>query len=133
MRQVNARATGTSLRSIVRILTPAVLDGYSRKKDKTVSVRFITQEMTSVEIQLIDSLLEEYGYLYFQPGQTINEQLVAEMEQLPEEQVVRKTPSQRLRNVLYVYHKEMGIKQPFDAFYAQEMENYIAQIKRRLP
>ncbi len=115
-----------------KILTAAILDGYSRRKDKSVSVRFITQEMTSSEIQNIDILLDQYGFLYFQPGDAPNQEMIGQLESIPSENSIRKTPSQRLRNTLYVYWKDKGLNQSFETFYAQEMENYINQIKRRL-
>ena len=44
-----------------------------------------------------------------------------------------KTPSQRLRNVLYVYWEQStGKKTDFDTFYRQQMEKIIAWIKEKL-
>ena len=46
-----------------------------------------------------------------------------------------KTPSQRLRGVLFIYFKEQqkkGLKETFDTFYARHIEKLIEYVKAKI-
>lgn len=43
-----------------------------------------------------------------------------------------KSPSQRLRSVLYVYWKQNGLKKDFATFYKEKMEGIIEMVKSKL-
>ena len=66
----------------MRILTAGQLDGYQRRKDRTVSLRFITQEKTSGEVMEIDQLLDTYGILYFRGEEQLNQGEIEELDQV---------------------------------------------------
>ena len=119
-------------REEVKILTAAQLDGYQRRKDKTVSVRFIPQEKTSGEIADIDRLVDTFGVLYFRGEEKMNRDEVDELDAIELDLYDEpKSQSQRLRNVLYkiwVQDKEGSFKE----FYRHETERIITHYKKKL-
>ena len=48
-------------KSVNKILCAAQFGGYSPRKDRTIGLRFITQEMNPLEIANIHQLLDGYG------------------------------------------------------------------------
>ena len=118
----------------MRIIKSAILDGYRRLKDKSVSLRFITGEIASSEILEIDSLLDSFGYLYFKPESTLTKEEIKELDELDTDLFDNpKTQSQRLRNVLYKVWdtRDTGYKD-FKDFYKYETERIISHYKDKL-
>jgi len=114
-----------------RILTAAQLDGYSRRKDRTITLRFITQEQDSNAIALIDSYVDQYGYLLFQ-FEGISEGDAEQLASAKTEFAGAKTKSQRLRSVLYkVWEKDSIVD--FETFYNLKMEAIIQHFKSQIP
>ncbi len=116
----------------MKILTAAILDGYQRRKDKTVSLRFITQEKTSGEIADIDRLVDTFGIVYFRGQEKINQDEVDELDAVELDLYDEpKSQSQRLRNVLYKVwaQEERG---EFKEFYKHETERIIQHYKNKL-
>ena len=110
---------------VLKILTAAQLDGYQRRKDRTVSVRFITQEKTSTEVAEIDQMVDTFGVLYFRGEDTFNRDEVEELDAIELDLYDEpKSQSQRLRNVLYKVwqQEEQG---EFKEFYRHETERII--------
>lgn len=117
----------------MRILTAGQLDGYQRRKDRTVSLRFITQEKTSAEVMEIDQLLDTFGILYFRGEEKLNQEEIEELDQVELDLYDQpKSQSQRLRNVLY---KVWQLNQvgTFKDFYKTETEKIINHYKSKLP
>lgn len=117
-----------------KLLTQVTLDRSNRKKDKSVSITFITQlEQSSEEFMNIDKLTNSSGVLYFKSdGDLTDEELKAiDVVKIESE---GKSKSQRLRNVLYRFY-EQKIKphnKGFIIFYANEMERIIEHYKSKL-
>ena len=117
----------------MRILMPAVLDGYQRRKDRTVSLRFITQEKTSSEVMEIDEALQQYGVLYFRGEENMNSDEVEELDKIELDLYDEpKTQSQRLRNVLFILWKQKESKGEFKKFYKQKTEEIIQHFKNKI-
>ena len=113
------------------LLTQVTLDRANRKKDKSVSLTFITQlEQSSEEFMKIDSLLNDSGVLYFKSNGNLTKEEINALDDV-EIEVEGKTKSQRLRNVLYVYNKQND-NIDFHEFYSQEMERIIEHFKGKL-
>jgi len=109
---------------------PAYLTGFSSKSDGSASIRFSTQEISSEEFGLLKKYLNEFGYLLFKESYIKD-------EEIPEENPLEddeKSPSRRLKAVLYVYFMEVkkGEKTEFNSFYKKEMEKIIDHIKTKL-
>ena len=117
----------------MKFLGPAVLDGYSRRKDRTVSLRFITQEKSSSEIMQIDSMTDQYGILYFRGQEDMNHEEIEELDNIDLDLYDEpKSQSQRLRNVLYIIWKQEGEIGDFKKYYKQKTEQLIQHFKDKI-
>lgn len=115
----------------MNLLRQVTLDRATRKKDKSVSLTFITSlEQSSDEFKAIDEMLDNTGLLYFKPQGNLTNVEIKELDNVDLE-IEGKSKSQRLRNVLYVYNQQKGNKD-FKEFYANEMERIIEHYKSKL-
>lgn len=110
------------------------LVGFSSKVDGSLSLRVNTQEVDEGEIADIASCRNAFGWWHFFPNQ---EQDVEDAP--PETDAHRddgKSPSQRLRDIMYVLHKEMqkqGLTNvPFQTFYLQSFEKICEHYKAKI-
>lgn len=109
----------------------SVVDGISPLKDKGMSIRFHTKELSEDEKVLLISFYQKYGWLVFSED-SVQEELLPEQDTDVEGRRV-KTPSQRLRSTIYVYGKQLGKPgEEFDTFYRHEMEKLINYYKNKL-
>lgn len=116
-----------------KLIHAAVLDGYSRRKDRSVSLRFHTQELTSRDIMDIDSMCDSFGILYFRPGEKLNADDLAELDKVDLSDMDNpKTQSQRLRAVLYLLHQREAPEMEFRDYYYQQTEKIINHYKTKL-
>jgi hypothetical protein len=116
-----------------KLLCPAILDGYTRRKDRTVSLRFITQEKSSIEVMNIDAMLDQFGILYFRGEENMNTDEVEELDNIDLDLYDEpKSQSQRLRNILFVLWKQDGEIGEFKKFYKQKTEEIIQHFKNKL-
>jgi hypothetical protein len=117
----------------MRFVMPAILDGYQRRKDRTVSLRFLTQEKTSSEVMQIDETLQQFGILYFRGEELMNSDEIEELDKIELDIYDEpKTQSQRMRNVLFILWKQEGEKGEFKKFYKQKTEEIIQHFKNKL-
>ena len=116
----------------MNLLRTVTLDRASRRKDKSVSLTFITSlEQSPSEYMEIDTLLSDSGVLYFKSSGNLTKEEVSALESVKIE-VEGKTKSERLRNVLFIYHKQNFSEDRFDDFYSNEMEKIIQHYKDKL-
>lgn len=117
----------------MKVLTSAQLDGYARRKDRSVSLRFVTGEKSSHEIANIDQMCDMFGYLYFKAEQPLTPDEVKELDELNTDLFDNpKTQSQRLRNVLYKTWESSGKIGEFKDYYRYETERIINHYKSKL-
>lgn len=115
------------------IILPALLESYRSLKDKTLKVTFETNEPTPEQLTGIALNIQKFGYLAFkeepfkQNEKEVLESLKAEYED------TGKTPSQRLRAVLYLMWQQNneGFKNSVD-HYNSKMETLIEHFKQKL-
>lgn len=113
------------------IIRSVILEGATRKKDKSVSLRFTTSlEQSSEEFMEFDKVLDTYGIIYFSDRDTLTQREIDGIENVNIE-IEGKTKSQRLRNVLHVYNSQND-NIDFKEFYAKEMERIIEHYKSKL-
>jgi len=95
--------------------------------DGGLSIGFHTNELDSEEKVAVMDMHNEAGWLLFQPNE------IAEAD-VPDKQaeLETKTPSQRLRAVLFVYWKQTTPEETFEVFYCRKMEAIIDSVKGRL-
>lgn len=117
----------------MKINFAAMLDGYQRRKDKSVSVRFVTQELTTNEVAMIDQLLDTYGIMYFRGEETMNKDEIEELDAITLDLYDQpKKQSQRLRNVLYKVWQQEELGGDFKEYYKTETERIIQHYKNKL-
>ena len=116
-----------------KVVFSAYLDGMSRRKDRSVSLRFITQEKTSLEVMKIDEMLQQFGILYFRGEEKMNPDEIEELDNIDLDLYDEpKSQSQRLRSVLFVLWKQEGEEGDFKKFYKQKTEEIIQHFKNKL-
>ncbi len=98
-------------------LTNCEIGTITTTKDKGMKVIIYTPEMSAVDMALIfeaqkKGIADEIDVDYTQEG---------------------KTPSERLRNVLYCLFMEKKTAEIFDDFYRREVEKMIDSVKAQLP
>lgn len=121
------------------ILSKVTLDAVTRKKDKSITLRFVTQlEQSSEQLMEMDKELNNSGVIYFKPNGNLTEEEVQEISNIDIE-VEGKSKSQRLRNTLYVLYtqrpcsdKNRSVYLDFKEFYSNEMERIIEHYKQKL-
>lgn len=90
-----------------------------------------TQELMPEDKAKVMELHRKIGWFIF-ADQPIEE---ADIKDLPKIQLEEgeKSPSARLRAVLFVYWETNKIAEPFDIFYRRKIEDFISVIKDKLP
>ncbi len=115
------------------IIISAILETYRSLKDKTFKVTFETNELNPQEILGLAEMTGSYGYLAFkkEPFNEKERQQIESLETNLEDNM--KTPSQRLRGVLYrVYERDQQGFKSFATFYEHSMEKLIDHYKAKL-
>lgn len=106
---------------------PAILTGFATKVDGGASVRFATNELTDTDILQLKRQQGQFGFLLFREN-------AYTPKDIPTEQAEdgSKSPSKRLRAVLFVQWKQEGEKGDFEAFYVKSMNAIIEKCKGQL-
>jgi hypothetical protein len=117
----------------MKLVIPAILESFRSLKDKSISLNFSTQEPTAEQIQAIGLNSQKYGYLVFSGTKLTDEQLNEIDKAKNDLYDSSKTPSKRLRSVLYVWFEKdnKGFK-TFEDFYLHQMERVINNVKEKL-
>jgi len=114
----------------MKVILPTVLNPISRRKDKSVKLSLETRELSPQETLTLMSMEGLEMWLCLAPNEN-------ELE-VPEEnaEVDEKSPSDRLRAVLYVWYTQeikngtfVGL---FDTFRKEKMEKIIWGVKSKL-
>ena len=115
----------------MKLSIPATIDKIATRVDNTISIGVSTQELEPEGATALFSLKGKLGWLLF--SENPPEEGDIPKEPAPEFKT-DKTPSQRLRAVLYVYWAEnTNKKKTFELFYKEWMELKISEIKETLP
>lgn len=112
---------------------PAVLDSYRSMKDRTLKLTFETNEPSPEQMAMIQKVAHNAGYLAFNEDMFTSDQI----KQLGDIKVdyddTSKTPSKRLRAVLYLLWQKNS--QDFDTaqrYYDHYMEKIILHYKKQI-
>lgn len=106
----------------------ATLEGVRALKEGGLSLSFHSQELSKEEMVSVMQFYQSFGYLLFSPEQLGEEDIPKEKLSTDEE----KSPSKRLRSILFIIWKQQGGEGDFEAFYRKKMEAIIEQLKSRL-
>lgn len=113
------------------IQLPAILGSVSTLKDGGVAIRFQTQELTADEKSLVFNYQNQFGWLLFKETEH-KEDDIKNLE-LIRRDTRGKSPSQRLRAVLFVLYQQRGDTSiSFEIWYEQQLEKFINRIKSEL-
>jgi hypothetical protein len=106
---------------------PAQLVGVNPKVDRTLSLRFNTDEITPEHLGIWYSFLNTTGFVAFSPDN------IQEID-MPkaDTEFNTKTPSQRLYNVIFRYWEQTDQTDKHRDFYNTEMEKVINHYKNKL-
>lgn len=112
------------------VILPAILSSVKSRADRSWSLGFSTRELAGEEASELMSMLQTEGHLLFSNTSGVEEKDVPGAK--ADAGLGKKTPSQRLHNVLYVLWEQNGSKGTFDTFYSNSMERLIDTIKEQL-
>lgn len=115
------------------IIIPAQLDGYRSLKDRTLKITFETQELNPQDLLGVAENINAFGYLAFkkEPFSEKERNEIESLETNLEDNM--KTPSQRLRAVLYRnYERDAQGFKSFATYYEHQMEILLNHFKAKL-
>lgn len=115
----------------MKFVLPAIIHPPTIRKDGSISLKFDSRELSAEEYMTIMGFRNTEGWVAFSPNDD-------GIPDLPEEraEVDTKTPSERLRAVMYVWYKQEteanSFLGTFDAFRNEKMEKIIETVKTKL-
>lgn len=115
------------------IIIPAILESYRSLKDRTLKVSFDCNELTPEQTIGVVQSHQQFGYLAFKPEpfKEREKEAIEKLESSYEEK--GKTPSQRLRAVLFrSWEQDNECFNDFDGYYKYHMEQLITHFKEKL-
>lgn len=115
------------------IILPAILESFRSLKDKSFKVTFDTQELTPEQLAGIAVNIDKFGYLAFKetPFKDKEREIIEQLE--PDYNDTGKTPSQRLRAVLYrCWEQNSESYADFNLYYQFHLEKIITHYKNKL-
>jgi len=110
-----------------KLQVAATLQGVSTLSDGGMSVRFHTQELPQEDALILMGFRNAFGWLLFRENEFSDKDLPKESAEYE-----GKTPSQRLRSVLYVLWQQTGSEGDFEVFYRDRVNKIVEQIKQKL-
>ena len=115
------------------IIIPAILTSYKCLKDRSLVLTFETNEPSPEQIVNVAMSVQYAGFLAFNKDAFKTEQLNIINETKAEYDDPTKTPSKRLRGVLFVNFKNnnLGFTR-FEDYYIHQMEKIIDYFKSKL-
>lgn len=109
------------------------MESYRSLKDKTLKVTFETNELNPQDMLNIIENTGEFGYLAFkrEPFKREEKEMIEGLETGYEDK--GKTPSQRLRGILFVlYQKNNDGFDTFTRYYEHQMEKLCSHFKNKI-
>ena len=109
---------------------PCQLTKIETRVDGSIKVSLETQELTGEDMAALFAYRQLVGYVTFTPNPESN----IEVPEINADTDMGKSPSERLRSVLYVAYEQSGKKKydTFTQFYTVYMEKIINQVKDKL-
>ena len=103
--------------------TPLVITGIRSKVDRSLGLTCSSPELSTEERALFMELQGLNLEAIFRPTEEKSElqEVKGDMQ--------GKSPSTRLRNVIFVFWKQKGEQGEFESFYKQKMEGFIEKVK----
>ena len=114
------------------LLLPTIVTAIRTKVDGSLSLTAETQELSPSKAGELFSFRGKVTMMYLSPKETISQKEIDQVNAIDSE-IDGKTPSQRLRNVIYVLFTQQpdGYKD-FDSFYKFHMNRIAEHYKSKL-
>lgn len=110
-----------------KIQFEAIMTRFSPLSGGGISIGFHSlKELTSDEMQVVLSMYNNTGWVGFKADEYQDADLPLA------DTTAGKTPSQRLRNTIFVLWNQLGKHGDFENFYKQTMESLINNVKEKL-
>lgn len=113
------------------ILLACIIDKITTLKDKSVKITIDTQELSPQNAGEIFTLMNTLATVYISPSEITSREM-AQVDAI-EPEMPGKSPSQRMRNVMFVLWKQdtEGFRE-FDMYYLKKMEDIINELKNNI-
>lgn len=116
---------------MTKIIIPAILSGYRPKVDKSWSVSLNLNEPNSEQKVIIDYLHQKAVYVMIKDAEISHDE--TELLDNIDADITTKTPSQRLRGVLFrAFERDSEGCKDFKEYYRLKMEKIITHFKGKL-
>ena len=114
------------------ILLPAQIEGITTRKDKTIKLTIGTQELSPADAAKMFYLNQQFCYMALKPEPFTREETDM-VESMKADLDSSKTPSQRLRSVLFRnYEQDNKGYKDFNTYYIGEMDRICEHYKSKL-
>lgn len=110
---------------------PATISSFRTLSDKGLKITIDTQEINAGDGATLLRLKGKIGWFLFKPTKIAEEEAINIPDEVKEFKT-DKTPSQRLRAVIYKYWQTTSKKEIFDMYYRRHLEKLIDQYKDKL-
>lgn len=113
------------------IQLPILLGNMATKKDGSIKGSWETRELSGTDVAKLFDLRNSEAWMILSPSEMSEEDVKLPTEKA-DPAVGTKTPSQRLRAVLYRLWEQSRGGTDFESYYRVKMEGLIDQLKERL-
>lgn len=113
----------------MKVAFPMIVAGVKTRKDRSLRIELDTPEMNPTDAAQVLALAHDQGWAVLSPNDDITE---TDIPEVTVEVGDTKTPSQRLRSVLYIYWEQNGKPGTWESFYLNQMERMVDAIKEKL-
>lgn len=112
------------------LLLPVVVSSIRSLKDGSVSVTIETNELSPSKAGELFSLRKKVAMMYLSPKEVVTQKEMSQIDEINADMPRGKTPSSRMRNVMFLLWKQEpeGYKD-FALYYQSKMEIYIESLK----
>lgn len=115
------------------LILPAFLESYRSLKDRTLKLTYETSELTPEQMGHVHSSVNKAGFLAFNTDMFTTKQMQILSEMEVDYDDPGKTPSKRLRGVLYRnWEQDNEGYKTFEDYYRSKMETIIVHFKGKL-
>lgn len=117
-----------------KLLLPAALTNFRPKADGSYSLTYATYILSEEQKIQIMRMHNHSGILLFADKEEHSSSDIKMIDNVDVDLGNTKTPSQRLRSVIYLLHQQQGGEElmPFKDFYVNQMEKMINYFKSKL-
>lgn len=109
---------------------PAIFSGVKSRKDRSYRLEFDTRELAGEDAAILLNMQMDEGWLLFSPTSTVDQKDIPAGS--ADSGAGGKTPSQRLRAVIFILWKQSGGQGDFEDYYRHKLEMVIDQFKERI-